>query len=1086
MIAGATYTLPIDIQYPLGNVSKVIVTLKNETTQQKILKNYPNDNETYLMSDGRLGVRLSQQDTLDLVGNVKVEAQINLASGAVAKTETKRVFVSPTLHTEMVEGATDNGEVYLEDVVLEIDAPITENANGGGGGFSVDKTMTVEGAAADAKAVGDLFAAQQKQIDSKQPVGDYALKSEIPSMPDVPVKSVNGKTGAVQLSASDVGARPSIWTPSAEDVGADARGTADKKVSEHNTSDASHNDIRMLVTGLTTRLNSLANSTDTDLDQLAEIVAYIKANKSLIDSITTSKVNVADIIDNLTTSVSNKPLSAKMGVELKKLIDAIKIPTTLPASDVYDWAKQPQKPSYNKTEVGLGNVNNERQYSANNPPPYPVASVNGKTGAVQLGAADVGAASVEKVAELSEAIDDLQKKIDDEDYVLTEVDIINIAQKAADMINDPIGGGLDVELTEEETAELESTISDLKSLKTANTSVIAFLTDLHIGTGTPTKIKKAVYGYNSIADSVKTDLLLYGGDYMDNNPTTTKAQALSMFTNLRSVLSLADDTCPAAVIKGNHDDNTLYTDYINGLVNEESFWSALGNIDDDRTVRNAGCIEDCYGYYDIPNQKIRVFYVNTVDLPQTLNEVTNTVNYKGQWDTGISVKQLQFIADHLKFYTAGWRVIVFSHHPIMHDITIENGCGVQADRGGAALLDLLDKFNQTKKAGSITVTGTGFTGTVSYDFSKNDDCKMIACVNGHTHRDNVEIFNESYFCISTRAVYGHPSYDGHISSSAYFVVDRNNDKLHLLYNGDGEENVFDYGSLNTGETQPDEPTIEEITSPFEWQIGILNDTTGALESDSQSMRISTIKPVGFTTAATIDMSANGNDWYVPYWYDTDGNYIECEGGWISVYVPLEVPVGKMIGIKVGHNSYGIWDDAGINTFAENIIVTVEAGGEAYDVPDVPDQPDEPEEPTIELGKPLENVIYAIGVSASDGSAGMDVYGNAQRMTALVTYGNKPVSDINNKVGEEAYFIAIPAEATKMTVTCPNFIYGFQFLKYENDAYTKLSDPGWQTLGGGSSAFEAGTYSHVAINYKNSSNTNIPADTDTSGFSIQFD
>ena len=199
MIAGATYTLPIDIQYPLGNVSKVIVTLKNETTQQKILKNYPNDNETYLMSDGRLGVRLSQQDTISLVGNVKVEAQINLASGAVAKTETKRVFVSPTLHTEMVEGATDNGEVYLEDVVLEIDAPITENANGGGD-FSIDKTMTVEGAAADAKAVGDRFAAQQEQIDKKQPIGDYALKNEIP------VQSVNGKTGAVQLTAADVGA----------------------------------------------------------------------------------------------------------------------------------------------------------------------------------------------------------------------------------------------------------------------------------------------------------------------------------------------------------------------------------------------------------------------------------------------------------------------------------------------------------------------------------------------------------------------------------------------------------------------------------------------------------------------------------------------------------------------------------------------------------------------------------------------------------------------------------------------------------------------------------------------------------------
>ena len=38
-----------------------------------------------------------------------------------------------------------------------------------------------------------------------------------------------------------------------------------------------------------------------------------------------------------------------------------------------------------KSDVGLGNVDNVQQYSASNPPPYPVTSVNGQTGDVIVG-----------------------------------------------------------------------------------------------------------------------------------------------------------------------------------------------------------------------------------------------------------------------------------------------------------------------------------------------------------------------------------------------------------------------------------------------------------------------------------------------------------------------------------------------------------------------------------------------------------------------------------------------------------------------------------------------------------------------------
>lgn len=116
----------------------------------------------------------------------------------------------------------------------------------------------------------------------------------------------------------------------ATEVGADPSGTAAGQVSAHNAETTAHNDMRLLIQSLTDRLNALVDSDDTTLDQLSEIVAYIKGNRELIASITTDKVGVGDIVNDLVTNVANKPLSAAQGVALKAMIDAITIPTALP------------------------------------------------------------------------------------------------------------------------------------------------------------------------------------------------------------------------------------------------------------------------------------------------------------------------------------------------------------------------------------------------------------------------------------------------------------------------------------------------------------------------------------------------------------------------------------------------------------------------------------------------------------------------------------------------------------------------------------------------------------------------------------
>lgn len=167
-------------------------------------------------------------------------------------------------------------------------------------------------------------------LTEHQSLEAYAKKEEIPVIPTKVSSFENDKgylTEETDPTVPSWAKEPNRPVYTAEDVGADKQGTASNLNSAHNTDTEAHNDIRLLIQGLVSRLDAVANSSDKELDQLSEIVAYIKNNKSLIDNITTSKVNVADIVPNLTTNVDDKPLSASQGVALKALIDAITVPT---------------------------------------------------------------------------------------------------------------------------------------------------------------------------------------------------------------------------------------------------------------------------------------------------------------------------------------------------------------------------------------------------------------------------------------------------------------------------------------------------------------------------------------------------------------------------------------------------------------------------------------------------------------------------------------------------------------------------------------------------------------------------------------
>lgn len=186
------------------------------------------------------------------------------------------------------------------------DTGVSYGTGGGGGTSDHDKLL---GRDKENQHPMSAITGLEDALASKQPTGSYITEETDPTVP----------------AWSKAATKP-VYT--AAEVGADPSGTAASQVSAHNTEATAHSDMRLLIQGLTDRLNALADSDDTTLDQLSEIVAYIKSNRDLIAAITTDKVGVTDIVNDLVTNVANKPLSAAQGVALKALID------TLTAADI--------------------------------------------------------------------------------------------------------------------------------------------------------------------------------------------------------------------------------------------------------------------------------------------------------------------------------------------------------------------------------------------------------------------------------------------------------------------------------------------------------------------------------------------------------------------------------------------------------------------------------------------------------------------------------------------------------------------------------------------------------------------------------
>ena len=274
--------------------------------------------------------------------------------------------------------------------------------------LSVDnKIMTVNGKLAKAPSTTGTGDMKKSVYD---PTGIVEAAGGIPDYVEAsaPVTSVNSKTGAVQLNASDVGALPdtTVIPTKTSQLDNDSGFITDIPIAS-----ATQLGGVKIGAGLSVTENGVLSATgggtadsvewNNVLDKPTTIAGYgITDAKIENGTITLGNQTITPLTSAPVTSVNSKTGAV---VLTANDVGALPADTVIPtvndatltirrnsvdvgsftANSANDVNIDINVPT-DKSDIGLGNVDNVKQYSATNPPPYPVTSVNGKTGAVTV------------------------------------------------------------------------------------------------------------------------------------------------------------------------------------------------------------------------------------------------------------------------------------------------------------------------------------------------------------------------------------------------------------------------------------------------------------------------------------------------------------------------------------------------------------------------------------------------------------------------------------------------------------------------------------------------------------------------------
>lgn len=275
---------------------------------------------------------------------------------------------------------------------------------------------------------------------------------------------------------------------------------------------------------------------------------------------------------------------------------------------------------------------------------------------------------------------------------------------------------LDLTGTPAYVTEASGVVADkILSVRNASSFVFAAISDLHT-TGsdkTAVGITHAGMALEKINALTQLDLVAVFGDVMYYKFSDDYKEG---FLHVKKSFAEIAKAVPYIQMQGNHDE--LSTDTTEEA--EQKYFAYIGanNIN---TVTDWENRHRNYGYRDFESQKMRVIYLNSVDV--SASELTG--------DCYITSAQMNWFVNTALDFTGkseakNWAFIVCNHHPLNWST------GNMAD-----LLTILDCY-KSKTVGSITIDGT----TISCDFTQHK-AEFIAHFHGHLHNFRTERFGKN-------------------------------------------------------------------------------------------------------------------------------------------------------------------------------------------------------------------------------------------------------------------------------------------------------------------------------------------------------